>query len=143
MSVSQEALGYRHNVIAAASGVDIYLTNAQTVTFYSFLDAGTQTLTLTEAINGGSDVALAIIDHVYKAPGVGGVWTEVTQTAANTFDLTTDATNDCFAVTVRAKQLTDGYNTVKATVDSGICFAVITDLDEIAHPDKLPSPIAA
>ena len=132
-----EGLGRLFNYVAAASGIHIPLNKASGVTFFAFLDAGTQTITLKESIDGNSEQALTIVTKVYKGPGVGGTWTKVTQAAADNFNLTTDATNDCVALYVSASQLSAGFNCVEATVGSGTCAAVIHDLSVQRAPERL------
>lgn len=139
--MKMEGLGRLFNVVAAASGVHIPLNKATGVTFFAYLDAGTQTITLKESIDGASEQALEIITKVYKGPGIGGTWTKVTQAAADDFNLTTDATNDCVAVYVGADQLSAGFNCVEATVGSGICFAVIHDLLVQRAPENLATSV--
>jgi len=123
-----EFLGRVGNVVVAATGVHIPLTDAKAITWFCFLDAGTQSITLKESIDGASEQNLAVIDRLYKAPGIGGTWTLVTQTAAATFDLTTDATNDCFCFTVGEEQLSSTFNCLEVTQSSGTCVAIIHDL---------------
>jgi hypothetical protein len=137
----KEGLGRVFNVVAAATGVHIPLTNAQAVSFVCFLDAGTQSVTLKESIDGASEANLAVIDRLHKGPGVGGTWTLVTQAAAATFDLTTDATNDCFVFTVGAEQLSAGFNCVEVTQSSGTCVAIIHDLNVQRDPAKLATSV--
>jgi hypothetical protein len=124
----KEFLGRVGNVVVAATGVHIPLTDCNAVTWACFLDAGTQSITLKESIDGASEQNLAVIDRLYKGPGIGGTWTLVTQTAAATFDLTTDATNDCFVFTVGAEQLSAGFNCLEVTQSSGTCVAITHDL---------------
>ncbi len=126
--MGMEAHGRLFNVVAAASGIHIPMKQASGVTFVSFLDAGTQTVTLKQSIDGLSEVALTIVDKVFKGPGVGGGWTKVTQAATDNFNLTTDATNDAFTLYVGADQLSDGYNCVEGTAGTGILIAIIHDL---------------
>lgn len=137
-------LGRVFNVVAAASGVPIPLNRASAVTFISYEDDGSTIITLTESQDSSAtgEQALAIIDRVHKGPGVGGTWTEVTQAAAGTYDLADDTTNDSVALTVRGDQLSAGYDYVEATVDGGICIAIIHDLNEARDPANLPSSIA-
>ena len=137
----KEGLGRVFNVVAAATGVHLPLTNARAVSFVCFLDAGTQSITLKESVDGASEANLAVIDRLYKGPGVGGTWTLVTQTAAATFDLTTDATNDCFVFTVGAEQLSAGFNCVEVTQSSGTCVAIIHDLNVQRDPAKLATSV--
>lgn len=133
------ALGNILNVIPAASGVHIPLTHADAVTFVTYEDDGSTILTFKQSIAGASEADLAVITKVHKGPGVGGTWTEVTQAAATTYDLTDDTTNDAVVVTVHAAQLSDGYNCVECTVDGGICIAIIHDLAMRRDPTKLPT----
>jgi len=134
-----EGLGFTFNVIAAASGVHIPMSRAQVISFVTFEDDGSTILTLKESIGGASEQNLVKIDRFWKSPGIGGAWTEVTQTAAATADLADDTTNDSMVVTIRARQLSDGFDSVEATVDGGICIAVIYSLAEMANPSSLPS----
>jgi len=135
--MSMDGLGRVFNVVAAASGVHIPLTNYAAISFVSFLDAGTQSFTLKESKAGNNEQNLAVIDHLYKGPGVGGTWTKVTQAAAATFDLTTDATNDCVVFTVRNEQLSDGFNAVELTAGTGIVVAILHDLKIMRDPTLL------
>jgi len=137
-----EGLGRIFNVVHEASGVHIPLKDAQGVTFVSFLAAGTQALTLKESIDGDSEQNLAVIDKVYKAPGIGGTWTKVTQTAAATYTHA-DATNDMCVVYVGADQLSDTFNSVEMTAATGTCFAVIHDLAVQRVPENLATNVDA
>lgn len=139
--MGMEGHGRLFNVVAAASGVGINMRTCSGVTFLSFLDAGTQTLTLTQTIAGASSTNLAVITRIYKGPGVGGTWTKVTQAAANTFNLTTDATNDAFTCYVGADQLADTYTHVVGTVGSGILVAIIHDLTVQRAPQNLATSL--
>lgn len=137
-----DGLGRVFNVIPAASGVHIPLTNATAVSFVTYEDDGSTILTLKESINGQSEQDLPVIDHYHKAPGVGGTWTLVTQAAAASLDLSDDTVNDATVITVSADQLSDGYNCVEATVDGGICVAIVHDLTQRRKPTNLPSNVA-
>jgi len=136
-----DGLGRVFNVIPAASGVHIPLTNATAVSFVTYEDDGSTILTLKESIDGASEQNLAVITAYHKAPGVGGTWTRVTQAAAATYDLGDDTTNDATVITVSADQLSDGYNCVEATVDGGICVAILHDLTQRRKPTNLPSNV--
>lgn len=138
-----EGLGRLFNVVYSASGKHIDLSNAQGVTFLSFLDAGTQSVTLKESVSGASEQNLAVIDKLYKTPNAGGTWTKVTQTAAATYDHSTDATNDVIAFYVDASDLSDGFNCVEATFATGTCVAIVHDLHRQRAPENLASVVAA
>lgn len=139
----QDGLGRIFNVVAAASGVHIPLREGQAVSFVCFLDAGTQNVALKESKSGLSEQALPKISRLYKGPGIGGTWTKITQAAAATFDLTTDATNDCFVFTVGAEQLSvnAGFNSVECTQNAGTCMAIIHELRTQRAPEKLAKQV--
>ncbi len=142
--MGQEALGRVFNYVEAASGLNINMRDYSGVTFISFLDAGTQNVALQETLpDGTGDQNLAVIDRVYKGPGVGGTWTKVTQAAAATFNLATDATNDCFMFYVGADQLSDGFTCLEATASAGVLHAVLHDPVVQRDAANLPSPIVA
>ena len=136
-------LGASHNLIYQASGVWIPLSHATGVMYYSFLDAGTQSVTLKEAKTsaGGSETNLVQIDTIYKIPNAGGTWTKVTQTASATFDLSTDATNDVMGIYVTASSLSDGFDHVELTAATGTCVAVIVGLAVQRAPENLATNI--
>lgn len=138
-----QALGKVCNVIANADGKHIYLggLHGDAVLFITYLDAGTQSLTLKESVSGSSEQNLAVIDAGYKAPGTGGTWTAVTQTAAATYDHSTDATNDCFVFTVHSSELSDGFNCVEVTMGSGTVCAVTYDLGSKRAATNLATPV--
>lgn len=141
--MAQNGLGRLFNVVPQASGRHIKLEQAQAVTFVCFEDDGSQIVTLKESVNGQSEQNLPIIDTVWKAPGVGGTWTKVTQTAAATYDNADDTVNDAVAITVRADQLSPGYNCVELTNDGGNpVIAIIHDLNAQRAPENLPSMVA-
>lgn len=154
MASRGEGLGRVFNVIHEASGLDIPLTNASAVSFVSFLAAGTQTLTFTQTDSRGveSEIDLDIFSQspdnlgsrVHAGPGVGGTWVEKDDGSdTNAFNLTTDATNDTVVITVRAEQLSDGYDRVQCTADSGTCIAIIHDLVVQRKPANLKSSLVA
>jgi hypothetical protein len=154
MAARGEGLGRVFNVIHQASGLDVPLTRASAVSFVSFLDAGTQTLTFTQTDSRGvnSEIDLNIFSQdpanlgsrVHAGPGVGGVWVQKDDGSdPNAFDLTTDATNDTIVVTVRAEQLADGYDRVQCTASAGTCIAIIHDLVEQRKPGNLRSSLVA
>lgn len=136
------ALGRIFNVVAEADGVHIPLTHADGVTFVTYEDDGSTIITIRESIDGSSEQTLAVVDLVHKGPGVGGTWTKVTQTAAATYDLADDGTNDTAVVTIYGSQLSDGFNCVEASVDGGVVTAITHDLLMKRDPDNLPSNVA-
>jgi len=152
-----DGLGRVFNVISEASGLDVPLTRGTAVSFLSFLDAGTHTLTFTQTDSTGvnSEIDLNIftiagvdgsngVSRIYAGPGVGGTWTEVTTSAAsdNVAD-GADATNDAYVVTVYAAQLSDGYDRVQCTASAGTCVAIVHDLLVQRKPSNLASSLVA
>ena len=153
MAATGDGLGRVFNVVYSASGLDIPLTKAAAVTFVSFLDAGTQALTFTQTDSTGvnSEIDLNIFNQspenlgsrVYAGPAVGGTWVEKDDGAdANTYDNTTDATNDTVVITVRAEQLSDGYDRVQCTAATGTCVAILHELAVQRKPGNLQSSLA-
>lgn len=152
---SGDGLGRVFNVIYSASGLNVPLTKAGAVTFLSFLDAGTQALTFTQTDSTGvnSEIDLEIftdsdtglpasgVSRIYAGPAVGGGWVEKTTTDTNVYDNTTDATNDTVAITVRAEQLSDGYDQVQCTAATGTCVALLHELHVQRKPSNLQSSL--
>ncbi len=144
MSTGGMSLGDGHNYIAVADGVAVPLTRATTVTFHTFDAAGAVIATITEldstAVN--AEQALDVNMEPHKTPGVGGAWTAMAE-QDDTFDLGDDATNDSVALTIHADQLSDGYDSVECSVDTGVVQAVITGLVVRRAPANLASNIVA
>jgi len=140
-----EGLGRVFNVVPAASGVTIPMSDCGAVTWITYEDDGSTILTLTELDSSGveSEQALAKIARVHKAPGTGGTWTKVTQTAASTYDLSDDGTNDAVAYTLLATELSAGYDSAQVTVDGGICIAIMHDLNIQRDPGNLATNIVS
>lgn len=133
-------LGRVFNVIPAASGVHIPLTDASAVSFVTFEDDGSTIATIKESIDGGSEQALDVDVHPFKGPGVGGTWTAMAE-QDDTLDLGDDTTNDAMVFTIHASQLSDGFNSVEVTVDGGICVAILHDLNVQRDPANLKSSV--
>lgn len=159
MAALGDGLGRVFNVIKTASGLDVPLTRATCVSFV-FGDAGTgaaiATVTQTDSTGVNSEIDLNIFtvagtvgsngeSRAYVGPDVGGTWTENGDAvfADNTFDLSDETTNDTGVFTVRAEQLTDGYDQVQVTVDTGLCLAIIHDLSVQRKPGNLASSLVA
>ncbi len=138
------ALGADFNVIAAADTITVPLTRATTVSFLTFEDDGSTIVTITEvdstAVN--AEQALDVTNAPHKSPGVGGAWTAMVE-QDDTLDLGDDTVNDSMIFSVHASQLSDGYDGVQATVDGGICIAIITGLAEQSDATSLASNIVA
>lgn len=141
-------LGSVFNVIHEASGLNIPLSNAGAVSFVSFLDAGTHTLVLTQTdstgVNSEIDLDVASNCYAHVGPAIGGTWTAVAASdlSGNDVDGAT-ATNDTYVITVRAAQLSDGYDQVQCTPSAGTCVAFIHDLHVQRKPSNLKSSLTA
>ena len=137
-------LGNLFNIVHLADAITIPLTRATAVTFCTFEDDGTTIATITEvdstAVN--AEQALDVNMEPHKTPGVGGAWTAMAE-QDDTFDLGDDATNDSVALTIHADQLSDGYDSVECSVDTGVVQAVITGLVVRRAPANLASNIVA
>ena len=146
MSISQEFLGDIGNVVAAATGVPISMRGYGAVTFITYEDDGSTIITLTQHTTTagvpGTESALAKTTRVHKGPGVGGTWTLVTQTAAGTYDLADDTTNDAVVLTIRADQLDDDNDWIECTPDAGVCVAILHNPAHRVAGASLLSPIA-
>ncbi len=153
MAARGEGLGRVFNVIYQASGLDVPLTKVDAVTFLSFLDAGTQALTFTQTDSTGvnSEIDLEIFtfggvtapatpSRVHAGPGVGGGWVLKAATADSVFT-NADATNDLVSITVRAEQLSDGYDRVQCTAATGTCVAIMHDMTVARKPGNLQSSL--
>lgn len=153
MAARGEGLGRVLNIVYQASGLDIPLTKAHAVTFSSFLDAGTQALTFTqtdstgvlpeidlEIFTFGGVTAPATPSRIHAGPGVGGTWVLKAPTADSVFT-NADATNDNVVITVRAEQLSDGYDRVQCTAATGTCVAILHDLAVQRKPGNLQSSL--
>lgn len=153
MASTGDGLGRVFNTIYSASGLDVPLTKATAVTFVSFLDAGTQALTFTQTdstgVNAEADLEIftfggttapATPSRVYAGPAVGGTWVEKAATADSVFT-NADATNDVVVITVRAEQLSDGYDRVQCTAATGTCVAILHDLTVQRGPANLQSSL--
>jgi hypothetical protein len=154
---AMDGLGTVLNVIKTASGLNVPLTQAGAVTFV-FGDAGTgaaiATVTQTDSTGVESEADLNVftvsgtkgtngVSTLYVGPDVGGTWTELAATADNTADLSDDTTNDTGVFTVKAEQLSDGYDCVQVTVDTGLCTAILHDLKVQRTPANLKSSLTA
>ncbi len=136
------------NVIFAASGISVPLTQATAVSFvHSQGGTGTATLTLTQTDSNGvlSEIALPAPtndDVYYVGPDVGGTWTAKARTSANVYTLG-GATDDTGVMTVHASQLTNGYDQIKGTASAGSLVAIIHDLLVQRRPNNLRSSLLA
>ena len=84
--------------------------------------------------------APATPSRIYAGPAVGGTWVEKAATADSVFT-NADATNDNVVITVRAEQLSDGYDRVQCTAATGTCVAVLHDLTVQRGPANLQSSL--
>lgn len=130
--------------IANADGVYINMALCTAVTFICYEADGSTIATLTEATDaaGTGAVGLSRIDRVYKAPGAGGTFTEVTQTAASTYDNADDTTNNAVTFTVRSVDLSDGFTHVGVAVDGGTVTAITHGLIHATAADQAANPVS-
>lgn len=146
--MAQHALGNLFNVIAAGSGVHVPLEAGQAATFIVYEDAGDNQCTVNEGIDGASAQNLATVGTVFTGTGVGGVWTENTIATPLALIQKKDlgpgddsAPCDTAVFTVTAAELSDGYNTVSATLDAGQLTVLLHDLTWKGNPANLPAMV--
>lgn len=137
--MSMEAIGRIFNVVPQASGVHIPLNNAAAVTFVGYEDGGATDVVFTESVQGASKQSLATVTRYFTSNGIGGVWTTQTVSATATVEPTDDTAQDGWAVTIRAAELSAGFDAVECTPDAGTCFAIVHDLNDQRDPDSLPA----
>ena len=140
MAITGEAFGRLIGPpVANASGVPISMRGWNAITFITFEEDGTTTATFTQHTSDAAGAAdtesnLAVITRFHKLPGNGSAGaTEITQAAANTASIATDATNDSMVITIRADQLADDNDYVECTVDGG---SVCRDPSRSASSDR-------
>ncbi len=139
-----EGLGRLFNIVHEASGVHVYLRDGEAITYSCYEADGSQVLTLKESIAGASEQNLVVIDKVYRAAGIGGTWTKVTQTALATFD-NDDNALDQVVFTVHSSELSDTFNCLELTTDEGSglgVVAIIHDLNVQRDPANLRTNVA-
>jgi hypothetical protein len=138
-------LGNDFNVISVASGIHVSLKEATGVTFLLFEDGGAQSTDFVESKAGASGQALTTVNSYHASNGIGGVWTFETADAGATLD---DDSNfvkkdtvlfDAAAIYIGADELTDGFDSVEATVDAGTCVAIVHGLLSQREPKNLPA----
>jgi len=145
--MGMKGLGHTFNVLPVATGVHIDLENADGVTFILYEDGGDQQIVFVESIKGASGQSLATVNELYACNGVtAGVWTrETSDSAAALSDNSTvekkDTTPfDCAAIYIGAAELSAGYDSVECTIDgSGLCIAIVHDLNVQRQPENLPT----
>lgn len=137
-------LGSTFNIVGWPSGIPIRIRQGEAITFLAYHAAGSQIITIEESIAGASKQTLAALETLYKGPNAsGGPWTKIEQTASATYDNDDDATNDVVVFTIRADQLSPGYDSVEMTsVPFTQTHAWIHGLDRPTIPENLPSTIA-
>ncbi|QIP87630.1 hypothetical protein GLX30_30420 [Streptomyces sp. Tu 2975] len=136
-----DGLGRVFNTIPVADGVLVPLKDASAVSFICYLAAG-DTFTVQEAQDAAGTGAadLDVVDHYYTSDGVGGVWTERTQTADAAVTIAGTAGLDAAVFTINASSLSDGFTHVKCTSTStGTVTAVLHDLTVQRAPQNLPA----
>lgn len=157
MAALGDGLGRVFNVIQTASAVPVALTRATSVSFvHAQPGTGTATLTFTQSDSTGVNSPIALVlgaagtdarpanlnSRYYVGPDIGGTWTAKAATSDSVFTLG-GATNDTGVITVRAEQLSDGYDEVIATASAGTCVAIIHDLVVQRRPSNLADSTVA
>lgn len=141
-----DALGNIINVVPVATGKHVSLKNASGVTFILYEDGGAQSTDFKESIAGASEQALTVVNDYYASNGIGGVWTHETADADATLSndsnfVKKDTTAfDCAVIYIAAEDLSDGFDSVEATIDgAGSCIAIVHGLTAARAPQNLPA----
>lgn len=137
MSYTGDPIGRVFNLVHTADAVYVSLKDAGSVTFVGQLSAG-DTFTVTEATayagTGAQTLSKITAFNTAAADGT-GAWTTTTQAAASTA-VTSDS--KVITITIRADQLSDGYNYVKcASTSTGTVMAIVHDLKVQRKPANL------
>lgn len=131
-------LGKDFNVIPVATGKHVSMKNCDAITFVCYEDGGAQAIAFKESIAGASEQVLPIFTEFYAGDGVGGVWTKESQAADDAWAKADTTAFDALVVTVRAEQLSPGFDSVECTIDgAGICFAIQHGLKVQRAPQNL------
>lgn len=134
-------LGFEFNVVPVATGKHVSMKGCRAITFLTWEAAGAQAIAFKESIAGASEQVLPVFTEVYTGNGIGGVWTKTAQTIDDAWtksDTTPGA--DCAVVTVRAEQLSPGFDSVECTIDgAGLCIAIQHLLTVQRAPENLPA----
>ena len=128
-------LGRHFNLGYSASGgnVRFNLRNNSGITFICVgATSGNITVQECNAASGGTAQNLAAITTYYTWNN--GVWTKVTQAAANTF---TAATGGLCAAYIPQGALSDGFSYLTANHGSSPVVAIMDDLDVQRKPENL------
>jgi hypothetical protein len=141
--MAQEFLGKYGNLLPAASGVAINLSNCESVAFFGTND-NTYTLTVSKTFAGSysQPTGWNPITHYYTNAdnGVGtGTWTDkVAQTASNVVTIATDIE---VCIQLLGTMVPDTYMFVKCTASApgdGSLIAVLYELKAPRKPLNLP-----
>ena len=137
-------LGAAFNVVPLATGKHISMKDCEAITFVCYEDGGAQAIAFKESIAGASEQILPIFTEFYAGDGVGSVWTKEAQTADDAWAKADTTPFDAAVITVRAEQLSPGFDSVECTIDgAGICFAILHGLKVQRAPQNLATPVVA
>lgn len=137
-------LGEDFNVVVLATGKHISMKNCDAITFVCYENGGAQAIAFKESIGGASEQVLPVFTEFYGSDGFGGVWSKQTQAIDDAWAKADDEPNDTAVITVRADQLSPGFDAVECTIDgSGLCVAILHGLHVKRAPQNLISPVVA
>lgn len=114
--------------VTLGSGVHMSLRDAAAVTFLITENGGDTAIAFKESIDGANEQILPIVTEFYAGNGAGGVLTKQAQAADDAWAKSNDAGQVMVAITIRADQLSPGFNAVECTLDGGTCIAFTHDL---------------
>ena len=133
-------LGKDFNVVPVATGKHVSMKGCEAITFVCYEDGGAQAIAFKESIAGASEQVLPVFTEFYAGDGVGGVWTKEAQAIDDAWAKADTTPFDALVVTVRAEQLSPGFDSVECTIDgAGLCIAIQHGLKVQRAPQNLPA----
>ena len=126
--------------ILVGTGIHVSLKDCEGVLFCCYEDGGAQAIAFKESIDGASEQILPVFTEFYANDGKGTVVTRETQSADDAWAKADTTAFDAAYISVRADQLSPGFNAVECTIDgAGICVAIPFGLKTQRAPQNLPA----
>ncbi len=125
-------LGFDLIPIGVATGKHINMENLQGLVVLLFEDAGAQSITILESIDGASETPLGCINELWASSGVTGVFTKETSDASAALSDNSTVTKkdtvqfDQALLYIPKEKLSAGFNSIEINIDdtSKICVVL-------------------
>jgi hypothetical protein len=124
-------LGFNLIPIGVGTGLHINMENLQGVVAICYEDAGAQSITILESIDGASEAALGCIDELWASSGVTGVLTKETTDAGGALSANSTVTKkdtvqfDQACLYIPKEKLSDGFNCIEINIDGAGILVVL------------------